>query len=113
MYLAQARQQLLHLLHYPISSRLLQAHPFASTSFISSTDHGNTFASSKFCTTSSQQPAAAEVPWSSSDSSSRGMAAAAAAEGYDNQWVEHWKQGVSPGQVRMSLAMHIPLIGVG
>jgi hypothetical protein len=118
MFSAQARQQLLHLLHCPISSRILQAHLSARASFLSKLHNVQPCVTSqKFpCTSSSQQaPAAAEACWSSGDSSSSDQqgaptnssnssamadAAATKADGYDNQWVNHWKQGVAPGQVR-------------
>ncbi|KAF6251402.1 S-adenosyl-L-methionine-dependent methyltransferase [Scenedesmus sp. NREL 46B-D3] len=117
MLFARARQQLLYSLPRHLSrsrslqgitlTRLLSATPDACT---------NPVIALKNCATSSLQAAAAAAAatgtsFSSSDSSSTrqerahtsssAMAAptAASADGYDNQWVEHWKQGVLAGQL--------------
>lgn len=111
MYFAQARQQLLHLLHHPPSSRLLQANTLVAALFRSTQTDCIHLVASKLFSTSSQRPSAEGVPWSSSDSSnSSAMASTAEAgtEGYDSQWVEHWKQGVPPGQVRCNCKSIIP-----
>jgi hypothetical protein len=110
MLVAQARQQLLQLLPRLLSGRVLQASASTTVALAQSIPNLNSlpeFALESF----PLQPAAAFATRSSSSSSkgqqlvyasSCAMSAPAAAsvEGYDSQWVEHWKQGVSPGQVR-------------
>jgi hypothetical protein len=110
MLIARASQQLLHSLPRFFSVRSLQAGASATVASFQPRTHikyNPVFASELY----PQRPAAGGPSRSSSSSSSKeqqsaqtssiDMAAPAAAstEGYDNQWGEHWKQGVSPGQV--------------